>query len=165
MGLWSWFPHAIVEDRVRQPAMPDNEASLCVLGTLEQIPHVRHWLEGILERWHVPPLITQDLALATTEVCTNIARHGYKKSPHGTIVIEITKTGERIQVSVTDTAPVFHPPPSVALPSPEPHEGGYGMYLTRTVVDEFHHFPLEPQGNRIILAKSTSSPPAHGGGC
>lgn len=144
--------------------MPDKTESLCVVGSLERIPHVRHWLEASLARWQVPEGIIQDLALATTEVCTNIARHGYGQPTNETIRIDLTITGDRIQVSISDSAPVFHPPPSVALPSTQPSEGGYGMYLTREVVDEFHHTPLEPRGNRTILTKSMSRPPARGDG-
>lgn len=143
--------------------MAEHTDSLCVVGSLERIAQIRHWLETSLARWHVPEGIVQDLALATTEVCTNIARHGYGQPTTETIRIDLTFTGDRIQVAIMDTAPVFHPPPSVALPTPHLNEGGYGMYLTRQVVDEFRHVPLEPRGNRIILTKSISRPPARNG--
>ena len=47
-----------------------------------------------------------DLALAVTELCTNIIRHGYRGAD-GTIEVRATVSGQTFEVTVVDQAPVF----------------------------------------------------------
>jgi anti-sigma regulatory factor (Ser/Thr protein kinase) len=42
------------------------------------VPRVRRWLGDLLAGWRLAEPDAADLALAVTEVCTNIARHGYR---------------------------------------------------------------------------------------
>src|SRR5262249_57668197 len=53
-------------------------ASLTVPGVLEEVPHVRRWLGDLLTGSGLSTSDAADLALAVTEVCTNIVVHGYR---------------------------------------------------------------------------------------
>lgn len=93
-----------------------------------------------------------DLALAVTEVCTNITRHGYHDTA-GDIEVHVTREAGAVQVTILDRAPPFVPDEG-SLPSAEAlAEGGYGLGLVRSVVDEVYVQPLAGGGNRTVLVK------------
>lgn len=99
---------------VAEGQMATSPASLTVPGVLDAVPQVRLWLSDVLGRWHLPAPDTADLALAVTEICTNIARHGYRDTT-GDIEIRVTREAGAIQVTILDQAPRFvldEPPPS-----------------------------------------------------
>ena len=133
--------------------MASATATLTVPGLLEQVPHIRQWLREILLGWTVSPEVIADLALAVTEICKNIARHGYRETTTGSIEVRLSKYEEIIRISILDSAPVFVPP-EASLPLPYVLvEGGYGLALVRSLVDEFVHEGLGTNGNRVTLVK------------
>jgi len=127
-------------------------ASLTVPGVLEEVPHVRRWLKELLAGWRLSEPDAADLALAVTEVCTNIARHGYGGAA-GDIEVHVERDAGSVHVTILDRAPPFVPG-QASLPSPEAlAEGGYGLGLVRSVIDEVHVQPLAGGGNRTVLVK------------
>ena len=133
--------------------MASEMATLTVPGLLEQVPHIRQWLRGILADWTVSAEVIADLALAVTEICKNITLHGYRDMTPGTIEVRLAKYGDIIRVTILDTAPTFVPP-QASLPPPQAlAEGGYGLALVHSLVDEFVHDGFGTRGNRITLVK------------
>jgi len=138
-------------------------ASLTVPGVLEAVPHVRRWLGELLAGWRLSEPDAADLALAVTEVCTNIARHGYRDAA-GDIEVHVARDAGGVHVTILDQAPPFVPD-QVSLPSPEAlAEGGYGLALVRRVIDEMHVQPVAGGGNRTVLVKRQRAEPGGRGG-
>lgn len=133
--------------------MASETAALTVPGLLEQVPRIRQWLRGILVDWTVSAEVTADLALAVTEICKNITRHGYSRTTTGVINIRLAKYGDIIRITILDSAPAFVPPQAPVLPPHASAEGGYGLALVQSLVDEFVHEGIGTRGNRITLVK------------
>jgi len=132
--------------------MARSPASLTVPGVLDAVPGVRRWLGDLLAGWRLSGSDAADLALAVTEICTNIVRHGYRETA-GDIVVHVAREAGAVHVTILDRAPPFAPAPE-SLPSAEAlAEGGYGLELVRGVVDEFHIQPIAGGGNRTVLVK------------
>ena len=132
--------------------MAPPAAALTVPGVPEAVPQVRHWLGDLLADWRLREPDAADLALAVTEVCTNIARHGYRNTA-GEIEVRVTRQAGAVQVTILDRAPPFVPT-QAEFPSPDAlAEGGYGLGLVRCVVDEVHVQPLAGGGNQTVLVK------------
>lgn len=95
-----------------------------------------------------------DLVQAVDESATNVIRHGYGGSP-GPLDIEIGREGAAVRVDLRDRAPGFDPrgwpDPDLALPLEARKPGGFGVYLTRTCVDQVDHRFLAPAGNQLTL--------------
>jgi anti-sigma regulatory factor (Ser/Thr protein kinase) len=133
--------------------MASEMATLTVPGLLEQVPHIRQWLRDMLAEWAVSVEVIADLALAVTEICKNITLHGYRDITPGIIDVRLAKYGDIIRVTILDTAPTFIPP-QASLPLPQAlAEGGYGLALVRSLVDEFVHDGFGSRGNRVTLLK------------
>jgi serine/threonine-protein kinase RsbW len=127
-------------------------ASLTVPGVLDALPRMRRWLADLLAGWRLPEPDAADLALAVTEVCTNIARHGYRDTS-GDIELHVTRLAAAVRVTIFDRAPPFAPD-HVSLPDSDAlAEGGYGLGLVWSVVDEVHVQAVAGGGNCTVLVK------------
>jgi anti-sigma regulatory factor (Ser/Thr protein kinase) len=132
-----------------RPRQPD----LIVTARMESLAKVRRWLDGTLSRLGASENVRSDLTLAVTELCTNIIRHGYRGDP-GMIDLSVGRTGDAIEVVVSDQAPVFESSQGPKIdPDAGPREGGYGIPLIRALADEIAHERLDPRGNRVRLIK------------
>ena len=132
--------------------MASDMVTLIVPGLLEQVPVIRHWLRSVLAEWMISAEVIADLALAVTELCTNIITHGYGETA-GEIELRLIKYDNILRLTVLDSAPVFVPPQVLPAPSGVLAERGYGLTLVRALVDEFLHQSLGTHGNRVILIK------------
>jgi serine/threonine-protein kinase RsbW len=103
------------------------------------------------------------LRLAVEEVFTNILRHGYPDG-HGPVRIGVRTPPGRIVVTLDDEALAFDPrdapPADLAADWSDRPLGGLGWHLVRQHVDEVHHAPLHPRGNRVTLVKRRPADPA-----
>src|SRR4030095_13375634 len=137
------------------PPTPMSPAALTVPGVLEEVPHVRRWLREVLAGWRLTGSDAADLALAVTEICTNIVRYGYRDTA-GAIEVQVARQAGAVHVTLLARPPLFRPgdmslPPATALA-----EGGYGLGLVRSVVDEVHVQPVAGGGNRTALVHGSS---------
>ena len=132
--------------------MAASAASLTVPGELPQIPRIRHWLKGVLAARRLSANDVSDLSLAVAEICTNIVRHGYGSGGGGDIEIQVTSQEDAVHVVILDRAPPFSPDRIEVPPPDELREGGYGLALARSVVDDMR-FEHAPGRNRTILVK------------
>ena len=89
-----------------------SPAALTVPGVLDAVPQVRHWLGDLLAGWLTEP-DAADLALAVTEVCTNIVRHGYRDTA-GDIEVRVTREAGAVHVTILDPRPAVRPRAGVA---------------------------------------------------
>ena len=108
---------------------------------------VLHELPDIPERAR----LIHDLALVSSEALTNALRHG---GPAGAPVrLAYTLNSDNILITITDHGAGFDPN-SVDLPDfEECPEGGYGIYIMKTIMDEFR-YEKTTDGNNLILTKS-----------
>ncbi|MEU6779122.1 ATP-binding protein [Nonomuraea angiospora] len=110
------------------------------------------------------------LRLATDEITTNIAQHGYRG---GAGVVELSGEIEddRLQVSIEDDAPPFDPAgydpaPRLALPPALREEGGYGLLLAMGKVDEFRYEYVGGRNRNTLIMRLLGGANADGsGGC
>jgi len=113
----------------------DLPAAYQYLGVLsaclvELLTHV----EGLSEREDV----TSNVQLAVQEICTNIVEHAYAGQPGGRIASTLFLAPELrlLIVDLLDAGRSFDPEKVTTPNLAEAHEGGYGLLLARSVMDE-----------------------------
>jgi serine/threonine-protein kinase RsbW len=132
--------------------------SLTVRADPASLSQIRGWLDSALSALGVTENVRADLALAVTELCTNIIRHGYRGA-EGPIELRAARDDDTIEITATDKAPAFSPEEHEAAgPRALLREGGYGLDLIKAMADEVSHTPLPEGGNRVTLIKRL--PPA-----
>jgi len=98
---------------------------------------VRALLEHVLAAWfgeRGDADEAKEFLLAVQEGMTNVIRHAYRDGA-GRLEIELSRNGDAAEVVLRDWGVPFDPE---AIPPPDfdrPREGGYGLYIMRTVTD------------------------------
>ena len=125
-------------------ARPD----LLVPAEAASLARIRNWLDGKLASEGVPDHFRSDLALAITELCSNIIRHGYKGEA-GMIGLSASFSDGSVRVVITDDAPVFTPVNhKQSRPRESMREGGYGIPLISALADQITHEAMGKRGNQ-----------------
>ncbi|KZZ85214.1 MULTISPECIES: anti-sigma B factor RsbW [Bacillaceae] len=110
----------------------------------EYVGIVRLTLSGIASRMGYSYDEIEDLKIATSEACTNAVQHAYKNVEKGEVTIGFGLYEDRLEVMVSDTGQSFNfeakkkelgPYSSNASVDSLP-EGGLGLYLMETLMDE-----------------------------
>jgi serine/threonine-protein kinase RsbW len=102
-----------------------------------------------------------NLQLALHEVCTNIVEHAYAGTSGGRVLVSLTlhEQARCLVIEVQDSGSSFAIE-SVAEPDLEQaQEGGYGLFLVRSLMDEVTYTPGGPQNIwRLVKQLPTTSP-------
>ena len=112
----------------------------------------RRWLMRLVLDAGFPPGEAHDLALAFSEAAANIHRHAYGGRRDGRVDLRVTIDDERVVVAMEHDGLPFNPdrytPPDLGRPS----EGGYGLFLIASLVDQVS-FEGAGCGGRVVLVK------------
>lgn len=95
------------------------------------------------------------ILLAIEEAMVNIFEHGYR-GEEGSVGLHLELLSDRLRVELRDNAPVFDctvaPLRDPASAGEKGEDGGYGLYLLRTIMDVRHR--ALPDGNLLTLERS-----------
>lgn len=96
------------------------------------------------KRAGVPEEIVNMCELALQELLTNLVEHAYAGDPNKLIKVVFSITPEKITIQTYDTGiPARMNLNHVRMPSPdELAEGGYGIAIIQSVMDEVNYFTL-----------------------
>jgi serine/threonine-protein kinase RsbW len=119
------------------------------------------------DEWEGASLEAQTVS-AVGEAFNNVAIHGYADGPPGEVVLEIGWTNDEIVMKITDTGLSFDPeqvelPDLDALP-----EGGMGLFIIRSFMDEVDYQSGPPNvlrlvKNRTLRSEGEVTPPSSRG--
>jgi len=115
---------------------------------LNEIPEVRHRED---ERYTT--------LVAVQEATTNVIRHAYKGDFSNPFKVEIEALGPKVTITIIDYGPPFDPDFHMKEPNEEdPAEGGYGIYIMKSVMDTIEYKRMEDK-NYLIMVKDFSLQP------
>ena len=91
--------------------------------------------------------------LAVTEACTNIIRYAYPVSSPGNLGVCLQRAGDSVEILLLDRGGAFDPtevrPPDLQ----RAHEGGYGIFLMRTIMGSVTYERRGSQWNCLRLVR------------
>ncbi len=94
--------------------------------------------------------------LAVVEALTNVCRHAYAGVEPGPLVLEVRREDNQLVAVVRDRGPDFDPLAKGKVEMPDPAdlaEGGYGLAILASVMDEIRHRYDPSTGNELTLVK------------
>ena len=106
-------------------------------------------LRILLKRSGVPEETISLCELALQELLANLVDHAYEGNPNGQITVRMAGSREQIAIQTEDTGiPANVNLEEIHMPAPEElAEGGYGIAIIRTLIDEVQYKSL--QGKNI----------------
>lgn len=126
---------------------------LRVPARAEYVALARLALSGLADIVALPEELLADLKLALTEAVSNSVRHAYADGG-GFVSIAYVLSPEALAVEVEDDGKGFDPERPPALEGEELTEGGLGIAIIRTIVDEFElHSQPGVRGSRLRFVK------------
>jgi serine/threonine-protein kinase RsbW len=131
---------------------------LSVPARAEYIALARLALSGLADIVGLSEEQLADLKLALTEAVSNSVRHAYAGGA-GLVSIAYELTGDALAVEVVDDGKGFDPERPAPLEGEELTEGGLGIAIIRTIVDEFE-LQSQPgvRGSRLRFVKRLRQP-------
>lgn len=101
--------------------------------------------------------------LAVDEACTNVIKYAYDEKTGQPVTVECRKEDDNCVVVIRDKGRAFDPSnvpaPDFDSPVSERQEGGLGLYLMRTLMDDVRFRFDTPHGNELTLVKSLRGGP------
>jgi len=126
---------------------------LALTGGLELAALIREW---VCERARASGFDEKAIAhieLAVSEAVSNIARHAYEGRSDGRIEAALTVDDVALTLRLRDYGHKFDPASYQSPDLDTPSEGGYGIFLMRTVMDEVRYETGHAEGTEIVLVK------------
>ena len=120
--------------------------------TLETIKDVRSWIVDVLSVLKTPMEVTGDVVLAASEAVTNAVVHGYEETRRGRVDMSIQVLNGSVMLTIRDYGSGVGRKPYTAPDTGIPHEGGYGVYLLHSLMDEVEVRSLE-KGTEVRMKK------------
>jgi serine/threonine-protein kinase RsbW len=116
----------------------ENEQEITVAATMEQIPIISDFIEGLMSFAGFDLQKIMEVQLAAEEACTNIAKYAYP-GKDGMIHIVARVASDQLDLIIEDCGVLFDPTAHVVAPSQVGTKdcpiGGLGILLIRSYVD------------------------------
>jgi serine/threonine-protein kinase RsbW/stage II sporulation protein AB (anti-sigma F factor) len=114
-------------------------------ATPAAVAPLRRAVAALAQEAGFAPLRVEDVAVALSEVLTNVVMHAYRDRLHpGPVVLSAALDGESLHVAVGDEGVGFgRRPDSPGL--------GLGLPLVRAIADDVHISPAHPSGTVVAL--------------
>ena len=128
----------------------------------EYVGVIRLTLSGIASRMGYAYEEIEDLKIAVSEACTNAVQHAYKDNAGGETVVGFGIYGDKLEIMIADNGDSFDfeqiknklGPYSATSATDLLVEGGLGLYLMETLMDEVHVF--DHSGVTVFMVKYLS---------
>ncbi|MEY2194134.1 anti-sigma B factor RsbW [Neobacillus sp. BF23-41] len=128
----------------------------------EYVGVIRLTLSGIASRMGYAYEEIEDLKIAVSEACTNAVQHAYKDNAFGETIVGFGIYENKLEIMITDNGESFNfeqtrdklGPYSASTTTDQLVEGGLGLYLMETLMDEVHVF--DHSGVTVFMVKYLS---------
>jgi serine/threonine-protein kinase RsbW len=128
----------------------------------EYVGVIRLTLSGIATRMGYAYEEIEDLKIAVSEACTNAVQHAYKDNTGGEIIVGFGIYETKLEIMIADNGESFNfeetrnklGPYSATSTTDQLMEGGLGLYLMETLMDEVHVF--DNTGVTVFMVKYLS---------
>jgi len=95
--------------------------------------------------------------LAVVEACTNVIRHAALAPAADSLAVSLKRSGGDIEILILDRGPPFDP---TRVPDPDlsrPREGGYGIFLIRSIMHRVRYRRIGGRWNRLQMFHDPSA--------
>ncbi len=140
----------------------DVNDRLVIDSRTEEIARARDWLTKQAIQAKFSRETIGDLKLALTEAISNVVCHSYDNEPGHQIILSLIVDDEVLTLAIRDFGRPFdvsrYQPPDLN----ELHEGGYGIFLIQSLMDQVDYDTSSGAGATLTLVKRRDKNPSTG---
>jgi sigma-B regulation protein RsbU (phosphoserine phosphatase) len=114
---------------------------LKIKNQLTELAVVEEKFEAFCQEFKIPDMARQQVSMVLDEILNNVVSYAYRDENEHIIDVEFVLSGPRLVITVRDDGVPFNPfaldPPNIAMTLDEREIGGLGIYMVRSVMDEY----------------------------
>jgi sigma-B regulation protein RsbU (phosphoserine phosphatase) len=112
-----------------------------IKNQIEELARVEEQFENFCEEYQIPDTARQKVSIVLDELLNNVVTYAFRDEDEHLIDIQFVLTGNRLVITIHDDGVPFNPfeldPPDISLSLDERSVGGLGIFLVRSMMDEF----------------------------
>ena len=128
---------------------------LSLTSEVEQVGDARHWCAEQARRAGFDADGVMEVELAVTEAVSNVIRHAYDGEPGHLIEVDALLDEGTLELRIIDHGVPFDGAAYRGVNLDEATEGGYGVYLIETLMDEVRRETTADGDSQLVLIKRT----------
>jgi len=136
--------------------MGEIDASMLLPSRLSCIEQARRWMRAHTEAVGMPEREITEIEVAMTEALSNVMLHSLGGRQDRAVPLRLVIDEQRLCLGIEDHGQPFEPERYIAPSLEAPREGGYGVYLIESLMDEVHRTPIKEGGTRVLLVRYRS---------
>jgi len=125
-------------------------------NNLSELNLLNDAISNFNEKNSIPVAIAFKVNLAIEEIVTNIIKYGYDDPKNDTIIIDIQKINNVINITIKDYAKEFNPmdrdDPDTSIPLEKRKVGGLGIFFAKELMDSMEYL-REMDSNVLKMRK------------
>jgi len=133
-------------------------AELVIESRIDQVARARQWLIEQARAAGVSERQIRELGLVVSEACANVIKHAYQRELGHSITLQLDIDQSKVVLCIRDHGEPFDPDSYTPPNLDEPREGGYGIFIIRSLMDEVHYDTSCDEGTILTLVKYRSAP-------
>jgi len=118
---------------------------------------IREFINSVAQKGGFDEDISDQIALAVDEACTNVIKHAHNYDSRRMIDVTVRMDKEKIEIVIIDKGKGFDPSklsrPDLQKYIHEAKMGGLGIHLMRTLMDEVNYEFQPGAKNQVALVK------------
>ena len=130
------------------------QAELVIQSSPPEVRRARDWVSEKAADAGFTDREVSELALVVSEACANVIKHAYHNEPNHPINLKLTIDEVRLVLVMRDFGATFdlanYQPPDLDVPQ----EGGYGVFIIRSLMDEVDYDVSDQPGTTLRLVKN-----------
>ncbi len=126
-----------------------------IISSRHNIPHIEALMFKANEEFGLREEQFQNLMIAVTEIVSNGIVHGNKENPDKKVSVTVEYDSQKMYVKVTDEGNGFdiYNIPDPTLPENITKASGRGIFIVKSLVDDFSYRHTEKGSEFILLVK------------
>ena len=137
-------------------------SELLIDSRVEEVSRARKWLSDHAAAEGFSGGDVRKLGLVLSEACVNVIEHAYLGEAGNPIELQLSIDDESLRLTIRDTGARFELEDYELPDLDEPHEGGYGVFIMRSLMDEVEYDTSGQQGTVLTLIKRRPARPSQG---
>jgi sigma-B regulation protein RsbU (phosphoserine phosphatase) len=145
-------------------AAPAPAARLTLANRKEELPRLVAWIDGLEEKFALPPGLAASLNLALEEWIVNIVSYAYLDTAAHVIELRLWHEVDTLRIEIEDDGRPFDPTaqaaPDTAAPLEQRRIGGLGIHFIRKTMDGMSYHRRDDHNVLTLLKRITPDVPA-----